>query len=365
MAALPAAGAPEAWYGRDPLGCFVISMTRGTADVLTVMLLASGPAAAPGLPIVPLFETLEDLEAAPRVLSALFTSPAYRAHLQAGGARQMVMIGYSDSNKDGGYLAARLGSVPGAGAGPRACAEHGVALTIFHGRGGTVARGGGPAGRAIRAQPAGHRATAGSASPSRARSIASRYAEPELAHRHLEQIVSAVLLASGEVSARRRAGVARRNGGDVTRARDAYRALVEGTRLSRLLARGHADRRDQPAAARLAAGLARAGAAHTQGGARHPVGVLLDAEPLQPARDGTAWAPHSSRSPSAASSKRCTGRGRSTAAILDNAEMSLLKADMGIAALYSDLVPDRDLAARVLRPHRRTSTSGRATRSSR
>ena len=70
------------------------------------MLLARWARCAPGLPIVPLFETLEDLEAAPRVLGALFTTPAYRAHLDAGGARQTVMIGYSDSNKDGGYLAA-------------------------------------------------------------------------------------------------------------------------------------------------------------------------------------------------------------------------------------------------------------------
>jgi len=70
------------------------------------MLFVQWARCAPGLPIGPLFETLDNLEAAPRVLSALFTSPAYRAHLEAGGARQTVMIGYSDSNKDGGYLAA-------------------------------------------------------------------------------------------------------------------------------------------------------------------------------------------------------------------------------------------------------------------
>ena len=79
-----------------------------------------GPLRRPGLPIVPLFETLEDLEAAPRVLSALFTTLAYRAHLHAGGARQMVMIGYSDSNKDGGYLAAGWAPLPGAASGDRA-----------------------------------------------------------------------------------------------------------------------------------------------------------------------------------------------------------------------------------------------------
>ena len=81
-------------------------MTRGPADVLTVLLLARWAGCAAGLPIVPLFETLDDLEAAPRILAELFALDVYRAHLAACGDEQMVMIGYSDSNKDGGYLAA-------------------------------------------------------------------------------------------------------------------------------------------------------------------------------------------------------------------------------------------------------------------
>jgi phosphoenolpyruvate carboxylase len=105
------------------------------------------------LDIVPLFERVADLQAADQVLSQLFRTPAYRQHLEQRGGEQMVMIGYSDSNKDGGYLAASWALYQAQETITATCAKHGVRLTLFHGRGGTVARGGGPANRAIRAQP--------------------------------------------------------------------------------------------------------------------------------------------------------------------------------------------------------------------
>jgi phosphoenolpyruvate carboxylase len=223
-------------YGRAPLGPFVVLDDRGAADILAVLLLARWARCAPGLPIVPLFETLADLEAAPAVLGELFALDAYRAHLAAAGGTQMVMIGYSDSNKDGGYLASGWALYQAQQTITRACAERGVALTIFHGRGGTVARGGGPAGRAIRAQPEGtvrgrFRLT------EQGEVIASRYGDPDLAHRHLEQIVSAVLLASvGDRGRCARPGGGRRwTAWRRARAR-AYRALVDGAGLPRLLA---------------------------------------------------------------------------------------------------------------------------------
>ncbi len=270
-------------YGREPLGAFIISMTRGAADVLGVLLLARWARCAPGLPIAPLFETLDDLDAAPRVLAELFALDVYRAHLAAAGDEQMVMIGYSDSNKDGGYLASGWALYQAQQTITRACLAHGIAPTIFHGRGGTVARGGGPAGRAIRAQPEGtvrgrFRLT------EQGETIASRYADPDLAHRHLEQIVSAVLLASVETSGtrdrRRVAGGDGRDGG--ARPRRVSRAR-RGARVPRLLVRRHADRGDHPAAARLTAGGAGRRRAEPADGARDPVGVLVDAEPLQPA----------------------------------------------------------------------------------
>ena len=146
---------PRRLRARRALGAFVISMTQGAADVLSVLLLARWAGGADGLAIAPLFETLDDLDAAPRILAELFALPAYAAHLAGCGRDQMVMIGYSDSNKDGGYLAANWALYQAQESIAAVCRERGVRLTLFHGRGGTVARGGGPAGRAIRAQPPG------------------------------------------------------------------------------------------------------------------------------------------------------------------------------------------------------------------
>src|SRR5262249_53014388 len=190
-------------YGHASLGPFVISMTRGSADVLTVLLLARWAGGIPGLAVVPLFETLADLDAAPRIMAELFELPAYAVHLRANRGEQMVMIGYSDSNKDCGYLAANWALYRAQESLAAVADAHGVVLTLFHGRGGSVARGGGPAGRAIRAQPPGtvrgrFRLT------EQGETIASRYANPDLAHRHLEQIVSAVLAASAAEPARAR-----------------------------------------------------------------------------------------------------------------------------------------------------------------
>ncbi|HFQ93357.1 MAG TPA: phosphoenolpyruvate carboxylase [Anaerolineae bacterium] len=182
-------------YGRELLGPFIISMTQSAADVLAVLCLARWAGCEAGLDIVPLFETMEDLTAAPAIMAELFTLKAYREHLVSCQRSQTIMIGYSDSNKDGGYLAANWALYLAQENLAQVCREHGIRLTLFHGRGGTVARGGGPANRAIRAQPPGtvngrFRLT------EQGEVIAARYLNPELAHRHLEQVVHAVLLAS-------------------------------------------------------------------------------------------------------------------------------------------------------------------------
>lgn len=182
-------------YGSDLLGPIVISMTHNAADVLTVRLLAKWAGCKTVPQIVPLFESVQDLKTAAGILELLFTSDVYRAQLEAHHNEQMVMIGYSDSNKDGGYLMANWSLYQAQEEITAMAQKHGVQLTIFHGRGGTIARGGGPANHAIRAQPAGSingrfRVT------EQGEIIASRYANPDLAHRHLEQIVNAVILAS-------------------------------------------------------------------------------------------------------------------------------------------------------------------------
>jgi phosphoenolpyruvate carboxylase len=182
-------------FGAELLGPFVISMCRSECDVLAVLLLARWKGCDQGMQIVPLFETIDDLQAAPAILERLYSLPLYLEHLHTCGDEQMVMIGYSDSNKDGGYVTANWSLYQAQEQVTRVSQEHAIALTIFHGRGGTIARGGGPANRAIRAQPPGSvngrfRLT------EQGETIAGRYSNPELAHRHLEQLVHAVLTAS-------------------------------------------------------------------------------------------------------------------------------------------------------------------------
>jgi phosphoenolpyruvate carboxylase len=333
-------------YGRELLGPFVVSMTRGVADVLSVLLLARWAGGDAGPSIAPLFETLADLRAAPRILAALFALDAYRAHLASCGGEQMVMIGYSDSNKDGGYLAANWALYGAQEAIARECRDRGVALTLFHGRGGTVARGGGPAGRAIRAQPPG---TVGGRFrvTEQGETIASRYADPDLAHRHLEQIASAVLLASAEV-APREAPPRWRAAMDAMAlsAGQAYRDLVERTP-------GFLDywRAATPIEeiSRLRLGsrpTARRGGGLTRQDVRAIPWVF-------------SWMQSRFNLPGWYGLGRALEGGDAGAlgemyagwpffrALLDNAEMSLLKADMGIAALYSDLAPDRADAAAI------------------
>ncbi|RPI98544.1 MAG: phosphoenolpyruvate carboxylase, partial [Chloroflexi bacterium] len=182
-------------YGVELLGPFVISMCQSAADILSVLLLARWTGCDEGLSIVPLFETIEDLQAAPSIFESLLTLPIYRKHLAACNDAQMIMIGYSDSNKDGGYVMSNWALYQGQENISRIARKHNIALTIFHGRGGTIARGGGPANRGIRAQPPGSingrfRLT------EQGEVIAVRYSNLDLAHRHLEQLVHAVLVAS-------------------------------------------------------------------------------------------------------------------------------------------------------------------------
>jgi phosphoenolpyruvate carboxylase len=187
-------------YGKDLLGPFIISMCQSACDVLTVLLLARWTGSDKGLQIAPLFETIEDLQSAAAILDSLYSLPLYREHLATCNNEQMVMIGYSDSNKDGGYVTANWSLYQAQEQITKVAREHGIAQTIFHGRGGTIARGGGPANRAIRAQPPGSingrfRLT------EQGEIIAARYSNLELAHRHLEQLVHAVLTASSPVQA--------------------------------------------------------------------------------------------------------------------------------------------------------------------
>jgi phosphoenolpyruvate carboxylase len=191
-----------ALYGKDLFGPYIISMTHGPEDVLAVLLLArwNGLCLQPEreeewLTIAPLFETRADLAASTDTMHTLFTHPQYSRHLAQWGNEQHIMIGYSDSNKDAGYLAANWELYQAQERLAGSCRVAGVQLTLFHGRGGTVARGGGPLNEAIMAQPAGSISGAIRVTE-QGEVINERYDNAAIARRHLEQIVHAVIIAS-------------------------------------------------------------------------------------------------------------------------------------------------------------------------
>ena len=140
---------------RESLGAYVITMAGQPSDVLAVELLQRLAGITPPLRVVPLFETAHDLRAAGRVLDRLLSVPWYRNHVMQHSGRQEVMVGYSDSAKDIGRLAAAWELYKAQEAIVASCAAHDVPVTLFHGRGGSVGRGGGPTYIAIQSQPPG------------------------------------------------------------------------------------------------------------------------------------------------------------------------------------------------------------------
>jgi phosphoenolpyruvate carboxylase len=194
-----------AGFGPACLGGSIVSLTRCPADVLSVLWLwrwaqgragaAGGPVADHDIAIVPLFEKIHDLAHADETLATILDEPCYRDHLRQRSDRQLVMVGYSDSTKDGGYLAACVGLQSAQERLHAAAAARGVALTFFHGRGGSLGRGGGPAARGILSLPA--ETLDGSLRlTEQGEVLAERYDDAEIARRHLEQVSWATLVAS-------------------------------------------------------------------------------------------------------------------------------------------------------------------------
>src|SRR5690606_25591106 len=187
-------------HGAGAIGLYIISMARSAGDALAVLELArqGGCTEADGsvpLDVTPLFETVDDLDAAPTVMRALFADPAYRTHLRNRGDRQVVMLGYSDSAKDGGLLASRWALQRTQIALSALARDSGVRIVFFHGRGGSISRGGGKTGRAVLAAPPGSvdgtlRVT------EQGEVIHRKYGIRALAIRNLEQATAAVLQAT-------------------------------------------------------------------------------------------------------------------------------------------------------------------------
>lgn len=188
-------------YGKVVIDTFIASMSQQPSDVLALLLLAKEVSIADALDLVPLFETIDDLQNAPQVMTQLFENAEYRKHLVARGYRQQIMIGYSDSGKDGGYLASNWNLYTAQQTLAEICDQHGVALELFHGRGGSIGRGGGPTNQAILSQPP--KSMQGAIKTTeQGEVIAYRYSNTEIARRHLHQVTNAVLVAMGAPPAR-------------------------------------------------------------------------------------------------------------------------------------------------------------------
>jgi len=182
--------------GEESIKTYIISMTTQVSNVLEVLLFGRDAGIFGEIDIAPLFETIEDLLAAPRIMAALFQNKAYQQHLAQRGNRQQIMIGYSDSNKDGGYLRANWMLFQAQRQLAQVCDQFNIQLTLFHGRGGTLGRGGGPTNRAILAQP--QESVRGRIKiTEQGEVLSSRYDDENIAHRHLGQLVNAMLLTSG------------------------------------------------------------------------------------------------------------------------------------------------------------------------
>ena len=364
-------------YGVDACRRYIISFTTSAEDVAAVYELAGYAfprGDGPVLDVVPLFETGEDLANAPAVLTGMLAIPGVAARLEQTGRHLEVMLGYSDSAKELGPASATLRLFDAQAEFVAWAAEHDVKLTMFHGRGGAIGRGGGPAGRAVLAQAPGSVDTRLKVTE-QGEVIFARYGRSAIGLRHLEQVTSAVLLASSTSVAEHNAAAAATftdlaSAIDVA-AKGAFRALVEadgfaewfatvspleeigGLRIgSRPSRRGHGggplgleDLRAIPwvfawAQTRL----------NLPGWYGLGSGLAAAAWAGIPAGDSDGEIP----AEGLATLRRAYREWPLLATLLDNAEMSLAKTDRSIAARYLALGGRPDLTERVLAEYDRT-----------
>jgi len=189
-------------FGRAALPNYIISKTDAASDMLEVALMVQqmgllevGETSALHINIIPLFETIGDLQGCGPIMDALFSIPFYRELLNSRDNTQEVMLGYSDSNKDGGYLTANWELYKAEVELVKVFGKHGVELRLFHGRGGTVGRGGGPSYQAILAQPPGS-VNAQIRITEQGEVISSKYSDPEIGRLNLEILIAATLEAT-------------------------------------------------------------------------------------------------------------------------------------------------------------------------
>jgi phosphoenolpyruvate carboxylase len=352
LAAFRALADLQARFGPAAAHRYVVSFAGGVEDVRSVLELA-GRARLPEpvpLDVVPLFESLDALAGAGRILAACFADAGYRRHLDARGRRQEVMLGYSDSTKESGFLAASWGLYRAQEDLVRVCAEHGVELTLFHGRGGAIGRGGGPSNRAIRAQAPGSVA-ARLKLTEQGEVVADRYANLAIARRHLEQLANAALLTSTPAHDRRAAEGAKRWRSTMDdlaeRGRTTYRSLVWDDP-----AFGRFFRAATPIAEISQLHLGSRPASRAAGEGEEPSLERLRAIPWVFAWSqsranlpgwyglGTALADLRRETPGRDALRRMYADWPFFASTLDNAELALARSDLTVARAYAELAGD-------------------------
>lgn len=211
-----ALGAVQRRFGQDAARRYIVSFTQSAQHLAAVYQLAElaygGPDEVPVIDAVPLFETFADLEASVDILEEALTLPQVQRRLADNGRRVEVMLGYSDSSKDVGPVSATLALDAAQRRITEWAREHDIQLTLFHGRGGALGRGGGPANRAVLAQPPGS-VDGRFKLTEQGEVIFARYGDPVIAARHIEQVVAATLLAGTPSVERRNAAATERFAG--------------------------------------------------------------------------------------------------------------------------------------------------------
>ncbi|MGE5132176.1 MAG: phosphoenolpyruvate carboxylase [Gemmatimonadota bacterium] len=346
-------------FGAGACRRYVVSFTRSADDIAAVHELAARAVRTgrpPVLDVIPLFESGEDLRHATAVLDGMLALAPVAERLASAGRQLEVMLGYSDSAKELGPVSATLRLFDAQQRLAAWAGEHGIRLTLFHGRGGALGRGGGPAGRAVLAQAPG--SVNGSFKVTeQGEVIFARYGNPEIAQRHLEQVTSAVLLASAPDVMARNEAAAREFRPLADRvdaaALHAYRELVETPGFAEWLAR--ISPLEEIGGMRIGSRPARRGVA----------GPSASLDDLRAIPWVFAWAQTRINLPGwyglGSGLAAVTGDGGGLAAVqaayrgwpllsvlLDNAEMSLAKTDRAIAARHLALGGRADLTGLVL-----------------
>ena len=335
-------------HGPEASHRFILSMTHSADQVMEIVTRAKNQRLV-DLDVVPLFETITDLEHARELISDLWSRPAYRRHLSARGNRQEIMLGYSDSNKDGGYLAANWFLYRAQKSLCQIADAHGIQIRFFHGKGGTIDRGGGLSYRSLIAQP--HASHGGGLRiTEQGEVILMKYGQQDIARRNLEQLTSAVLYNAVHRVEEQKIPPEWEAMMDelARRSLKHYRALIESD--------GFLDYFRQATPIDLIE--------HTRIGSRPSrrtkTGSLTDLRAIpwvfawtQSRHLLPAWYGIGSALQSVMAERRDELRNlyRSWpffSMLLDNAEMSLAKADMYIAGRYASLVPQAGLRRRFL-----------------